>query len=128
MALQRIHHQPTDLLAADQGKSSAGNLGAELIGHSGSRAGNGFTDDRKRSGIARMRMHNPVHMGQMTIDVTMRGGIGRGLEFAFQNPTVQIGDDHVFRSQIIKAEAAGLDDYSLAGHIAGADVAARPSH
>jgi hypothetical protein len=115
---QHAHDLVSNLLAADQGETAAGNLTAELVGHRGQNAGNGSSIRGPGGGVRAVRVSDAANVWHVPVDVSVRGGVTRGLVAFLERRRlehfgIEAAMDHVFARQIFKHHARSFDQHSF---------------
>jgi len=87
-----------------------GNRAAKIVAVSGAEAGNGFAGLSPGGGVFGMSVADTADFVEGFVENEVSRKVGRRAQIAFDDFSVEIGDDQIFRLHFLVGDAAGLDD------------------
>ena len=124
-AAQGLDDAAADGVVADQRERADRDLAAELVGDHREHARDRLAARGPGGGVGGVGVHHPADVGQVPVDVGVRGGVRRRRVVALDQHPVEVGDDHGVRGELVVGHAGRLDHHQVVAGHPGRDVARR---
>ena len=98
---ERLDDDAPDLLVADERERPDRDLAAELVGHRGQHARDRLAARRPRRRVGAVGVRHAADVGQLAVDVAVRGGVAGGRQVALDQPAVEVADDDRLGRQLV---------------------------
>src|SRR4051794_14706357 len=125
---QRRDDAAADRVVADQRERADRDRPAELVGHGGEHARDLLTARGPGGGVRAVRVHLPVDLGHVPVDVGVRVGVAGGPLHAVDDVAVEVADGDALPGELVVLDAAALDDEQVLPGDPLGDVPRRPGH
>jgi len=103
-----MHVAPTDCLVGEG--CGNGHGAVEVVGVGGAECGNGHASLGEAGRELGVSMDDGTDGGELAIEKGVGVEIGGGFEVSIDDLAVEIGDDHMFGTEVVVVDAGGLDD------------------
>ncbi len=88
----------------------AGDGAVEVVGVGGAEGRDGEAGLGEGGGVLRVGVDDGADGREFAVEQGVGVEIGGGAEVAFDDPAVEVGDDHVLGAEVVVVDAGGLDD------------------
>ena len=82
----------------------------EVVGVGGAEGGDGEAGLGEAGGELGVGVDDRADGGELAVEQGVGVEVGGGLEVAFDDLAVEVGDDHVLGAEVVVVDAGGLDD------------------